>query len=89
MLSIIRGISSSTVPSGSTAPGSGAIKTPPVRQGVGFSGDGGSLGRASGSGGFLGRASGDDPGGSGGGAPMRAIDGGVRQDRAAATLTKD
>ena len=37
------------------------IKTPPRRQEFGFSGGGGSLGRASG--GSLGRASGGDPGG--------------------------
>jgi hypothetical protein len=59
MLPIIRGSLGSMVPSGSAAPGSGAIKTPPGRQGLGFSGGGGSLGRASG--GFLGHVSSDDP----------------------------
>jgi hypothetical protein len=40
-----------------------AIKTPPDRQGLVFSGGSGFLGRASDGGGFLGRASSDDPGG--------------------------
>jgi hypothetical protein len=61
------------VPSGSAELGSGCYKNTPRRQGLGFSGGDGSLGRVIGGGGSLGRAisggsslchaSGGDPGG--------------------------
>jgi hypothetical protein len=63
-LPITRGSSGSTASSSSAAPGSDGYKNTLDRQGLGFSGGDGSLGRASGGGGFLGRATGCAPPGS-------------------------
>jgi hypothetical protein len=66
-LSITRRRPSQTVQSDRAGPGPGYYKTPPRCQGLGFSGGGGSFGRASGG----------DPGVSGGAAPRRANDDGA------------